>query len=354
MTRRLVPGMALLVLLSGLLLAACAPAAAPPAPTPTAAVKAAAPAPTAQPAPPTAAPTQTRKLEKVVLAIPAAGLSDLFTVVAEKKGFYREEGLEVDKQVIGSDIAVKAVIAGEIEYTRAIGSVLRAATTGLPVKGILAAQTRPPQLLVARPEFKTVAELKGKNIGIDSQQGTTHMLLKAIVKYYGMDPEKDIVAVALTDNPTRLKAVQGGAVQAAMLDLAIAIKAETEGLRILANAGDITERIMGGLATSDKRIKENPDQVLRFVRAHVKALKFMRDPKNKDELIAIMMAELNLSKEEATKTYDVGIKGFSDDGDISEAAVKTEIDDAKALAKITQEVPVSQAFDYSFVRKLKQ
>lgn len=342
------------ITLSGLLLASCAPAAAPPTPTPTAAPKAAAVAvATATLAPAPVSPTP-RKLEKVVLAIPAAGLSDLFTVVAEKKGFYREEGFEVNKQVIGSDIAVKAVIAGEIEYTRAIGSVLRAATTGLPVKGILAAQTRPPQLLVARPEFKTVAELKGKNIGIDSQQGTTHMLLKAIVKYYGMDPEKDIVAVALTDNPTRLKAVQGGAVQAAMLDLAIAIKAEGEGLHILANAGDITERIMGGLATSDKRIKENPDQVLRFVRANVKALKFIRDTKNKDELIQIMMAELNLTKEEATKTYDVGIKGFSDDGDISEVAVKMEIDDAKALAKITQEIPISQAFDYSFVRKLKQ
>src|SRR3990172_592695 len=322
---------------AGLLLSACAPAAAPPTPTPPAAPKAAAPAaPTAAPAAATPTP---RPLEKVKLAIPAAGLSDLFTVVAQRKGFYREEGFEVDKQVIGSDIAVKAVIAGEIEYTRAIGSVLRAATQGLPVKGILAAQTRPPQLLVARPQFKTVAEPKGKRIGIDSQQGTTHVLLKAIVKYYGMDPEKDVVAVALTDNATRLKAVQGGAVQAAMLDLAIAIKGETEGLKILANAGDITERIMGGLATSEKRIKENPDQVLRFVRAHVKALKFIKDPKNKDELIQIMMAELNLTKDEATKTYDIGIKGFSSDGDISEDAVKIEIEDAKALVKITQDIP---------------
>ncbi len=139
-----------------------------------------------------------------------------------------------------------------------------------------------------------------------------------------------------------------------MLDLALAIKAETEGLRILANAGDITERIMGGLATSDKRIRENPDQVLRFVRAHVKALKFIKDPKNKDEIIQIMMTELNLSKEEAAKTYDLGIKGFSSDGDISEDAVKIEIDDAKALSKITADIAVSQAFDYSFVRKLKQ
>lgn len=353
MAKRLVSMMVFLGLLSGLILAACAPAAAPATPTPAPAAKAPAASPTAAPPPPTATATP-RKLEKVVLAIPAVGLSDLFTVVAEKKGFYKEEGFEVDKQVIGSDIAVKAVIAGEIEYTRAIGSVLRAATQGLAVKGILAAQTRPPQLLVSRPEFKTVQELKGKTIGIDSQQGTTHVLLKAIVKYYGMDPEKDIVAVALTDNPTRLKAVQGGAVQAAMLDLAIAIKAESEGLRILANAGDITERIMGGLATSDKRIKENPDQVLRFVRAHVKALKYIKDAKNRDDIIKIMMDELKLTLQESTKTYDIGIKGFSDDGDISEAVVKLDIDDAKTLAKITNEVPVSQAFDYSFVRKLKQ
>lgn len=288
------------------------------------------------------------------MTIPAIGLSDLFTVVAQKKGFYQQEGLEVDKQVLGSDISVKMLISGELPYSRAIGSVLRAATQGLPVKGILAGQSRPPQTLVTKQDIKSVADLKGKSIGVDSIQGTTHVLLKEIWKANGMDPDRDVVAIALTDNPTRLKAVQGGAVQGAMLDLALAVKAESEGLKILVNAGDVTERIMGGLATSDKMIKENPDQVLRFVRAHVKALHYMRDPKNKDEIIQIMSAELNLSKDEATKTYDLGIKGFSEDGDIPEKAVQIEIDDAKALSSITKDVPISQVFDYSFVRKLKQ
>lgn len=356
MLRRTVWSAGIVALLGSLVFSACAPVSQPPAPTPALAAKTAVAAtPTAKPAASApATPPAAPKPEKVVLAIPSAGFADLFTVVAEKKGFYRDEGFEVDKQVVKSDVAVKAVAAGEIAYTRAIGSALRAAAQGIGVKGIIAAQTRPSQLLVSRAEFKSVQDLKGKLVAIDSVQGTTHVMMQIILKHFGMDPDKDVTAVAMADSPTRFKMVQSGTAQAAMLDLALAIKAEGEGLKILANAADITERIMGGIATSDKRIKEKPDEVLRFVRAHVKALKYMRDPKNRDEMIQIMVNEVQLSKEEATKTYEMGIKGFSEDGSISEAAVQAEIDDAKAVGGVTKDVPITQVFDYSFVRKLKE
>lgn len=347
-------GLLLFLFLVGLLAAGCAPAAPSSTAAPTAAAtKASAPAEATKPAPTVAAARPPAKMEKVTLSIPSAGFADLFTVVAEKKGFYRDEGLEIDKQVVKSDISVKATIAGEIDFNRSIGTALRAAAQGLAIKGIVAAQTRPPQLLVARPEYKTVQDIKGKLVAIDAVQGTTHVMMQIILKHFNMNPDKDVTVVAVADSPTRLQMVKAGTAQAAMLDLALAIKAESEGLKILANAADITERIMGGIATSDKKIKENPDQVLRFTRATVKALQFMREPKNKDELIQMMMTEVQLSKEEATKTYEMGIKGFSEDGSVAEAAVQAEIDDAKATGAITKDVPISQVFDYSFVKKLR-
>ena len=118
------------------------------------------------------------------------------------------------------------------------------------------------------------------------------MAVKAVVKHFGLDPERDIVPVNLGDNANRLASLKGGSVQGAILEVAFAIRAESEGMRILANAAEITEQIMGGLGTTDKRIKENPDQVLRFVRAHVKGLKYIQDPRNKNEMIQIMVDEL--------------------------------------------------------------
>ena len=66
------------------------------------------------------------------------------------------------------------------------------------------------------------------------------------------------------------------------------------------------------------------------------------------------MREVDVSQPEAARIYDMGIKGFSEDGSVSESALQLEIDDAKAVAGITKDVPISQVFDYSFINKVKQ
>ncbi len=352
-------GITILVLVGGLLVAACAPAAptAATTPIPTAPARAAAATPTgaSKPNPTPAPPTPTPKPDKVVLALPSAGgISDLPNIVALRKGFWQEEGFDVDKQVVRSEVAVKGVIGGEIEYTTSLTSALRAATQGLGIKGVLVTESRPNFFLVARPDIRTIQELKGKAIGINGVQTLSHVVLQDMLKHFGMDPEKDVIPTALPESSTRLKSLQGGAVQAAMLDVVFAVEAESQGMRILARAGELFERIQGGLATSDKLIKEKPEMVQRFVRATVKAMKYTQDPRNRDEIIQLMAEQINLPKANATKAYDLHMKNFSTDGDVSEALVKLEIDDAKVASQITKDVPVSQVFDYTFVRKLKQ
>ncbi len=361
MRTKLVPGLAILVLL-GIFLSACAPAAPAPAaaPTPisTAAAKAAAPAPTvaAKPSPTPAPPTPTPKPEKVVMGVPAKGTtSDLATEVALQKGFWRELGLEVDSQVLGSDVTTKAVIAGEFAYSRSLGSAIRAAASGLPIKGILSSETRPAYYLVVRPEINTLADLKGKPVGVNAIQGTTHILLKDVLKYYGLDPENYLVPIAVTASATRLQSVKGGAMPAAMMDVVFAVRAEKEGLKILTNVGDITERLMGGVATSDKRIKEKSDEVLRFTQGYLKGVKYVVDPRNKTDTIQIMSKLMELTLEDAARVYELGgIKDWLADGNLPEKLVTLEIDEAKDASGISKDVPISQVFDYSFVRKLKQ
>src|SRR3972149_6987366 len=126
------------LVMASLLLAACAPAA-PPAPPPP-------PAPTPVPATPTP-----RKIEKIVVALPTTGFTDICLVTAKKKGFYAEEGLEVDTPVIASDVAIKAMVGGsEIDYTTSWGSSIRAAVQGVAVKAVVAELGRTPHILVTR------------------------------------------------------------------------------------------------------------------------------------------------------------------------------------------------------------
>ncbi len=178
-------------------------------------------------------------------------------------------------------------------------------------------------------------------------------LAEGLLKYYGMDPEKDVVTVHLVESATRLQAVQGGFLTGTMLDLNFALQAGKMGLRLLVDAGDVTQQLMGGLGTSDQRIKEKPDQVLRF-RGYVKALRYVTDPKNRDATINIMVSDLQFTPEDAARVYETNVRRWLPEGAPPEDLVKKEIEAAKAETKLDKDVPVSQVFDYSFVNKLKQ
>ena len=341
----------------GLLLGACAPAAPPPTPIPTAPPKAAAPAaeapkPAPTPVPATATP---RKVEKVAIAFQTTGFADFCVNVAKKKGFYRDEALEVETPIMASDVAVKAMVGGsDVDYVTSWGSSIRAAVQGVPVKGIMAQLDRTSHILVALPEFKAVAELRGKKIGINSVGGTVELLARLGLKKAGIDPDKEVTMVVISDSATRLVSVRTGVIDASVIDPAFALTAEKEGLSLLTRFRDQVDIVMSGLSTSDKKIKENPDQVLRVVRATIKGCKYLRDPKNREEIVKLIMEDLKLAQEIANRTYDLSIDTVSEDGIGRDSAIQTDIDTSRERSGIKENIPLSQVVDYSFARKVKE
>ncbi len=354
MSKRLSTTVAVLAVLS-LLLAGCAPAAAPPAPTPTAAAQAAAGAtPTPKPAAPAATATAAPKLEKLKMATPTQGLAEMAQQIAKAKGYFAQENVEVEITRMASDVAVKAMIGGELDFIFSLGSTLRAAAQGVPVKAVLAAIAKPYHVFVVRPEIREGKDLKGKVIATDSVGGTTEYLARLSISSFGLDPDKDATMVVMGGNPERMAALKGGVAQASILESLYANKAENEGMRQMVKLADITDMPVAGLGASDKTIKERPDVVLRVVRATIKGLKYIKDPKNKDEMIAFMATQFNVSKEEAAATYPDVIRSFSDDGIPSEPSIMQEVKQAIERAGAKPNTTLADVFDYSFVKKVKE
>ena len=108
------------------------------------------------------------------------------------------------------------------------------------------------------------------------------------------------------------------------------------------------------MSVSDKMIKERPDVILRTVRATVKGLKYLKDPKNKDEIIDHMVTDLKVTKEEASATYPDIIRAFSEDGIPAEAAVMKEVQTAIETAGAKAGTTISDVYDYSFSKKVKE
>jgi NitT/TauT family transport system substrate-binding protein len=205
--------------------------------------------------------------ERVVIATPSRGLSVFPALVSIRKGFYKDEGLEVDMVLMQPTIAVKALISGDANYLLAWGSAVRAAVTGAPIKAVVGLASRPLHVLIARPGIKTPTDLKGKIVGVDAIAGTVDYLSRVALRHFGLEPAKDAKLIVIGGSGTRATALRAGSIDATAIDVSLAVKAEDEGFNRLLYLGDIIELPLTGIAVMDKQIKAQREQIKRVIRA---------------------------------------------------------------------------------------
>ena len=288
--------------------------------------------------------------EHVVIGTPSRGLFEFPTVVAMRKGFYRDEGLQIDKVQMQPAVAVKALVSGDIDYLLAWGSAVRAAVTGIPIKAVVGMASRPLHVLIARPDVKTARDLRGRTIGVDSVAGTVDYLSRVALRHYGLEPERDVKIIVTGESPTRLAAVRAGAIDATPIDVAFAMKAEDEGFKRLLYLGDLIELPLSGIAVMEKKLQTQRDQVKRLVHATLRGTRFMKQ--NRAETIQMLSDYLRITPSQAAKAYDMSINSFTDDGLISDNGVNLDVRLTKERLKITKEIPLSQLVDWSLVQEI--
>src|SRR2546426_10363885 len=145
--------------------------------------------------------------EKIRTAIPQANLNYLSIFVADAKGFFRDEGLENETVVISGPLSIAALLSGDVDYSGAGGSGMRAALKGAPVKGIMLQTDRVTFYLGADPSIKTAADLKGKKIAIGSPGDTQDRIMTMFAERGGVSA-KEITRISMgVDTNTRVMAI---------------------------------------------------------------------------------------------------------------------------------------------------
>jgi NitT/TauT family transport system substrate-binding protein len=290
--------------------------------------------------------------ERIVIGTPSRGLFEFPAVVAMRKGFYQDEGLDADKVQMQPAIAVKALISGDIDYLLAWGSAVRAAVTGVPLKAVVGMASRPLHVLITRADIKTPKDLRGKIIGVDSVAGTVDYLSRVAVRHFGFEPEKDVKIIVSGESPVRLAALRAGSIDATPIDVAFAMKAEDEGFKRLLYLGDIIELPLSGIAVMDKKLQTRREQVKKVVRASLRGTRFMKQ--NRAETIQMLSDYLHITPTQAGKAYDVSINSFTADGIISDKGVNLDVQLTKERLKMTKDIPLSQLVDWSLVKEVNQ
>lgn len=288
--------------------------------------------------------------EQINVATPSQGLIELPVVVAMRNGYFRSEGLEIQKIRIEPEVAVKALVAGEVDYFLGWDASLRASILGMPIKVVAVTVSRPLHILMSRPEIGSGKSLKGKTLGVDVFSSSANFLSRVAVRFLGIEPDKDVSIEEIGNSVVRLDALRAGYIHAAAFDAAVAVKAEEEGFKRLVHIGEIIDVPVSGIAVASAKLATHRERIEKFIRATLRGLRFLKQ--NRIDAIGIIQSHLKNTRSQAAKTYDSVIRSFTEDGYVSDRALALSIWRAKEGLQTSNELSLSEVVDWSVLTKI--
>ncbi len=288
------------------------------------------------------------------IGVPSPSVSYFPIIVAWKKGFFTQEGIQTEFITMRPSIVPAALSNGEIQFTTATGTAAGAILRGFPFKIVAYFSIRLMDSFVVKPQIKSVADLRGKIIGVDAPGASTHVLTTLVLRKYRVDPEKDAKVLAVGDEDIRLQQLKLGLIDAAMLGPQGVVLAKRAGFKNLLDVADEIELPFVGLATASAMIERQRPELKRFLRATVRGNRYSSDPRNRSEMIALMSEWLRLDQETAEHTYGVFLKAASRDGLLSPSGMESLVSERKRQVKFSGEVPLDRVFDFSVVEEINR
>ena len=283
--------------------------------------------------------------EKVRIVYASRGLPFFSPFVAKEKGFYLKQGLDVELVQVAPRLAITALATNQVDYSMNIGSTMRAAMRGLPVRAVASSTIAPFFALVSKE--KNVMDLKGKVLGVTDPGGTNYQVTKLILSHFGLTPLRDVTLLTIGEEKIILEAMLAGRIAGGAISPPWPFEAERQGFKILVKAADILQFPFVGPTAHLDKIKNQREQVKRVIRAEVEALRFIRE--RRQESIELIARLFKMDREIAQKSYDFTASFFSKDARISPEAVKRLIALEKEAGNIKEDVDVSQLADLSLV-----
>ncbi len=292
-------------------------------------------------------------MERLSIAYSSRSIASIDLYVAQDKGFFREEGLDVQVVQVRSNIAIAAALTEEVQAIGSIGTVIRAIErSDAPFKIVAVNLKRPLFWLVARPEFSSIGALKGKVLGTTTLGGAQHVAAIRMLRKGGLD-EKDLTVIVAGDVPTQLQSLVSGAIQAAALSPPTIILARDKfNMKILASSMEEFPSIQNGLAVPEKILKDRRDLVKRMLRARAKATRYFWE--NERGASEVLAKYLKVEFPMALESYRLSRSAFTTNGIPTDKEVTEYLKmDAEFMA-LPKPVPAAKVFDFSLQREVNQ
>ncbi len=288
--------------------------------------------------------------ESVKVSYASLGTGYMDHIVAMEKGYFREEGLEIEAIKAGGGVATPALLSGQLDFSTSAAASLSGAIRGGPLKIVYTNRSWFPYKLVSnKAEIKAVKDLVGRKVAVATFGDALHLSTLLVLKKHAIAPSS-VFFIMVGTNPARFVAFKAGSVDATPLTpKEFVVWAHSSG-HMLADMAKEVQMVGNGVAVAKKLLAENPLLVERFLRAVVKGREYARRYK---EQTVRMVAKFDPTPPQAISLeYDTNVSVMTEEGWIPEQVLKEEVATRAELSKLAQPPDASQLYDYSIVKKI--
>ena len=250
-------------------------------------------------------------LKKFHWGVTSLSASQWIPWIAKEAKLYEKHGMEAELVLLrGSGQSAQAIIGNSIlgapcTLTTVISANLSGADLVTVAHTVAGVQSK----LLVRPEIKTPADLRGKRIAVSGFGSLGDFLERYILKKHGLDPVKDVVMLAIGNQPDRLQALFNGAVDAVDLSHPADRQAERKGYRMLWDAKQEVTYPSMSIVTRRKHTIDDRDSVMRMVKAHVEGIHLLKS--NKELAMKVLGKYLKTNDRELLEgSYEIYRKDF--------------------------------------------
>jgi len=319
--------------------------------------------PTGQPsvaaASPTAAPKAVCQAKKITIAVPVTppNVVHLTPYLADSMGFFKDENLTVELiRFEGGVGSLRASASGGITLAGTSSEpVIDGIANGAEVKILYSYAPAVDVSFVVGPKIKTMADLKGKVMGVQEAGGFADVMTRIVLKKAGIDP-KDVTFLQTT-TAGRVQQLVAGATDTAVLhiDQTKTVQKANPGISTLVNMWEILPDYQYSVYVAPTQaIKDDAATLECTIRALMRANRAMYDPANRQKVIDLAVKEGKIDAAIAADTFDllVKAKAWPQNEGVPKSYVEGTIASEKAFGKITKDMTYDQIVDLSITKRV--
>ena len=294
----------------------------------------------------------TQPLKPIVIAVSnPREISAAPMLLAKYLGYFKEEGIDAKFVVMSSDISMKGLVTGDVDFTSSVSSVVKAAAIGIPVKTVMNFFNGSFFYLMTKPEIARIEQLRSRIVAISRYGSATDLDARATFRHFGIEPNKEVNILAVGGGTARITSLISGRVDAAILNNVEKIVAEKAGMRALLLTGQYVKQPVGGLGTSVQHLADRRDNMRRSLKAVYRAFAVIRTDRNKTKVF--LLDALDVKPEHSDGIYDDMMKVFLPNGKIALQDLAAPYEEARKQVPKAPPVPVTALVDYSLLDEVQ-